>query len=163
MDPILLASTGGHGSTNLLGIKTPILQETHLSGFFLKFVKRSQAEFLQANLARQVRPVHSKIGKDFINQTGNQSSTAQFLANAQRSFALTNSRLNEVFDKSLVTLQALVSQSYNRLCRNVLPEAARYKFVDEFNLPVLAARKEVHRLLARLEWACEPIIGFGAK
>ena len=81
------------------------------------------------------------------------SSTTQLLANSERAFTLIDSRLNEVLDKPLVTLQALVSQSNYGLCRNVLQEAASDELVDQFNLTVLAAGKKVHCLLARLERA----------
>ena len=81
----------GHGRSNLPGIKTPILQETHLPGFFFEFTGQAATEFLQPNLDGEIGPVHIKMIKNLTNQTGDQAPTTQFLADSQWTFTLTDS------------------------------------------------------------------------
>ena len=132
-------------------LETPVLQKPHLARSFLEVGGRGITKFLDALLPGQGVPIRISFCEGMFYSGIRYATLPQIKANADRTFALIDARLDEAVGKSLIALQAIAGQLRDCLFRNVAVEPFGSQLPDQLSLAVVTARQKVHGFLSRFE------------
>ena len=96
-------------------LKAPILKKSHLLGLAFEVFWLGMTKFSKPNLSRQPMPVGRGLFNGHLYDSIADTALAEIETNADRSFALIDSGLNERLCESVITLQILIRKRLNLL------------------------------------------------
>lgn len=118
--------------------------------FVVEIHRLAGAEFLSPRLGRQRIPVGARCFERPFDERVADASLTEIKANTDRTLALTDTRLYEVFRKSLITLQSICAERLDNIFGNLATIAFACKFFYEFGLPVFATGQKNPSLFCAL-------------